>query len=82
MSDAYVIEIHGKTVGLIVRYPGQEPGYRFLASDHAFNPLEGTIFSGALHAERAARDFAKRGNASRTPAPSARLNPARKGFKL
>jgi hypothetical protein len=27
MSDAYVIEIHGKTVGLIVRYPGGEEGY-------------------------------------------------------
>jgi hypothetical protein len=55
MSDAYVIEIHGKTVGLIVRYPGAEEGYRFLASADAFNGLEGQTFSGPYQAERAAR---------------------------
>lgn len=56
MSDAYVIEVNRKTVGLIVRLPEPEIGYRFFASVHALNGLEGHIFGGPYEAERAARN--------------------------
>ena len=59
MSDAYVIEVHGKTVGLIVRRHGGRPGYHFLASLPEFNSLEGEAFSGPYGAERAARSLAR-----------------------
>lgn len=61
MSDAYVIEVHGTAVGLIVRYPGGERGYRFLSSLRAFDSLEGRTFATPFQAERAARDVAKAG---------------------
>jgi len=55
MSDAYVIEVQGNTVGIIVRKHRNEDSYKFLASLHAFNSLEGQEFAGPLQAERAAR---------------------------
>lgn len=55
MSDAYVIEVHGNTVGIIVRQNRYEENYRFLASLNACNSLEGQAFAGPLEAESAAR---------------------------
>lgn len=55
MSDAYAIEVDRKTIGLIVRRPEPEAGYRFLASLPTADSLEGLIFSGPYEAERAAR---------------------------
>jgi len=55
MSDAYVIEVQGNTVGIIVRNRCNEDTYRFLASLHELNSLEGQDFAGPLQAERAAR---------------------------
>jgi len=55
MSDAYVIEVQGDAVGIIVRNYSNEPGYRFLSVLHAFNSLEGLEFPGPLQAEWAAR---------------------------
>lgn len=59
MSDAYVIEVHGNTVGIIVRQNLQE-GYRFLSSLNACNSLEGQAFAGPLEAESAARKLLRR----------------------
>ena len=55
MSDAYVIELQGNAVGIIVRGSHEEPAYRFMAALHGFNSLEGVEFSGPFQAEKAAR---------------------------
>ncbi len=55
MSDAYVIELQGNAVGIIVRRNQDEPAYRFMAALHGFNSLEGIEFSGPFQAESAAR---------------------------
>jgi hypothetical protein len=52
MSDSYIIEVDAQTAGIVVRNPG---GYRFFASSHRFNRLEGQLFRNAREAERAAR---------------------------
>ncbi len=54
MSDAYVIELKGNAVGIIVRRNQDEPAYRFMAALHGFNSLEGVEFPGPFQAERAA----------------------------
>jgi hypothetical protein len=55
MSDAYVIELNGDAVGIIVRKPSSESSYKFLSALKAFNSLEGKEFSGPFQAESAAR---------------------------
>jgi hypothetical protein len=55
MSDAYVIELQGNAVGIIVRHNHDEPAYRFMAALHGFNSLEGVEFAGPFQAEKAAR---------------------------
>lgn len=51
MPDSYVIEVNSQTAGIVVRDP---QGYRFFASSHRFNRLEGRVFRNAREAERAA----------------------------
>ncbi|MDR3424328.1 MAG: hypothetical protein P4M13_04520 [Alphaproteobacteria bacterium] len=54
MSHAYVIQIAGRTAGIVARdHDGQ--AFRFLASNQTFNPLEGVLFAEPELAERAAR---------------------------
>lgn len=55
MSDAYVIELQGAAVGIIVRQRSNGAAYRFLSALHGFNSLEGEEFAGPFHAEKAAR---------------------------
>lgn len=52
MAKSYIIEVDTQTAGIVVRTP---EGYRFFASSHRFNPLEGRLFRNAREAERAAR---------------------------
>lgn len=52
MSKAYIIEIHGRTAGIIT---ADERGYRFFSSERAFDGLDGQQFRSPRHAERAAR---------------------------
>lgn len=59
MSDAYVIELQGNAVGIIVRKHRNESHYRFLSALHAFNALEGQEFEGPLQAEIAAKRVLK-----------------------
>jgi hypothetical protein len=59
MSDAYVIELQGNAVGIIVRKHRNESHYRFLSALHAFNTLEGQEFEGPLQAEIAAKKILK-----------------------
>ncbi len=59
MSDAYVIELQGNAVGIIVRKHRNENNYKFLSALHAFNSLEGQEFEGPLQAEIAAKRVLK-----------------------
>ena len=59
MSDAYVIELQGNAVGIIVRKHRNESNFRFLSALHSFNSLEGQEFAGPVQAEMAARKILK-----------------------
>lgn len=52
MFDSYLIEVSGKPAGVLAR---DTHGYRFHASENAFNGLDGRIFPDPSSAERAAR---------------------------
>jgi len=56
MSHAYVIEVHSRTAGIIVR-TGRS--FCFFASTHEFNALEGRTFKSPKDAEKAARLLAE-----------------------
>jgi hypothetical protein len=55
MSDTFIIEVGSQAAGIVVRNPD---GYRFFASSHRFNAMEGQLFRNAREAERAARQLA------------------------
>ena len=56
MSDTYIIEVSSQAAGIVVRNPD---GFRFFASSHRFNALEGQLFRNAREAERAALELAR-----------------------
>jgi hypothetical protein len=58
MSDTFIIEVGSQAAGIVVRNPD---GYRFFASSHRFNAMEGQLFRNAREAERAARQLATGG---------------------
>jgi hypothetical protein len=60
MPDAYVIEISGRTAGIVTR-DGQNLSFDFFAASQSFQAMEGQIFSDPLAAERAARHLLKHG---------------------
>jgi hypothetical protein len=64
MPDAYVIEISGRTAGIVARDP-RDLNFNFFAATHSFNAMEGQRFSDPLAAERAARHLAKHGSLPR-----------------
>ncbi|MBB1092807.1 hypothetical protein [Rhodopseudomonas pseudopalustris] len=51
MSDAYVIEVHSRTAGIVVR---DGRNYCFFASHHDFNSLERRSFGSLVAAQKAA----------------------------
>ncbi len=61
MTHAYVIQINGRTAGIVARdHAGQ--AFHFFASNHLFRPLEGVPFPEPHFAERAARQIHKHGH--------------------
>lgn len=56
MSDAYVIEVHSRTAGIVVR---EGRNYCFFASHHDFNSLERQEFGSLVAAQKAATRCAK-----------------------
>jgi hypothetical protein len=64
MPDAYVIEVSGRTAGIVAR-DTQSPNFNFFSAAPLFNSLEGQRFSDPLAAERAARLLAKNRGALR-----------------
>jgi hypothetical protein len=61
MPDAYVIEVEGRTVGIVAREPGQD-GFKFFSSSNDFNVMDGDHFADPGVAERAARHLVRHGN--------------------
>ena len=64
MPDAYVIQIGGRTAGIVAR-DGLDLRFNFFAASHDFNVLECRSFPDPLTAERAARHLATYGSLSR-----------------
>lgn len=64
MPDAYVIEVSGRTAGIVARDPSTQ-NFNFFSAAPLFNVLEGQRFSDPLAAERAARHLAKNGSLPR-----------------
>ena len=52
MSQAYIIEVHDHTAGIVTK---DARGFRFFSSERLFDSLEGREFRSAREAERAAR---------------------------
>ncbi len=52
MSHATILEIRGKTAGLVV---GAEAGFRFFSSQPAFDALDGQLFPSVVAAQRAVK---------------------------
>ena len=62
MSDRFIIELNSGAVGIVVRDCG---AFRFYAANHAFDRLEGRLFSTPQAAHKAAvRHQAARGGPS------------------
>ena len=55
MPDAYVIEVFGRTAGIVAR---DSQSFNFFSAAPRFNAIEGQRFSDPLAAERAARVLA------------------------
>jgi len=53
MASAHIVEVGGRTAGIVVCEHG---GFRFFASERAFHPLEGALFRTIDQAARAARE--------------------------
>ncbi|MGP8233617.1 MAG: hypothetical protein ACLQL2_13315 [Methylovirgula sp.] len=59
MSDAYIVQVGGRTAGIVVRDASAET-FSFFAATHHFNVLEGQQFTEPYAAERAARQVIAR----------------------
>jgi len=68
MPDAYVIQVSGRTAGIVAR-DSRDRSFNFFAAMQPFNAMEGQAFSDPLAAERAARHLAKYGNLPRDVGP-------------
>ncbi|HYD32063.1 MAG TPA: hypothetical protein VEB64_14575 [Azospirillaceae bacterium] len=55
-QSAFIIEVHGNAAGIVVR---DGSGFRFFASHHQFQALEGRVFGTPHKAERAALTLAQ-----------------------
>ncbi len=64
MPDAYVIEVFGRTAGIVAR-DSQSNSFNFFSAAPRFNAIEGQHFSDPLAAERAARMLAQYGSLPR-----------------
>jgi hypothetical protein len=64
MPDAYIIQISGRTAGIVAR-DGRDLCFNFFAASQVFQPMEGQRFADPLAAERAARYLARHGSLPR-----------------
>ena len=64
MPDAYVIEVSGRTAGIVAR-DSHNHSFNFFSAARPFNIMEGQNFSDPMAAERVARLLAKHGSLPR-----------------
>lgn len=64
MADAYIIEVSGRTAGIVTRDPSSN-SFNFFSASSRFNVIEGRRFSDPLAAERAVRMLDKYGSLPR-----------------
>lgn len=64
MPDAYVIQVSGRTAGIVAR-DSRSRSFNFFSAAATFNAMEGQRFSDPLAAERAARLLVKNGSPPR-----------------
>jgi hypothetical protein len=64
MADAYIIEVSGRTAGIVTR-DRYSNSFNFVSASSRFNVIEGRCFSDPLAAERAARMLDKYGSLPR-----------------
>lgn len=64
MPDAYVIQVSGRTAGIVAR-DGRDLCFNFFAASRPFEAMEGQSFADPVAAERAARYLAKHGSLPR-----------------
>jgi hypothetical protein len=74
MTHAYVIQIAGRTAGIVARDHTNQ-AFHFFASSRAYRPLEGVAFLQPEMAERAARQIHKQGSLHAPPKPEQENNP-------
>lgn len=58
MPDAYVIEVEGRTAGIVAR-DSRDAQFNFFAASRAFDSLEAQSFADPFAAEQAARHLAR-----------------------
>jgi hypothetical protein len=68
MPDAYVIEVGGRTAGIVAR-DSRDDAFNFYAAGRKFEAMEGQSFIDPVAAESAARHLARHGSWSRRPEP-------------
>jgi hypothetical protein len=64
MRDAYIIEVEGRTAGIVAR-DSEEDSFGFFAAARPFDTLEGQCFPDPSAAEYAARHLARHGSLPR-----------------
>lgn len=64
MSEAYVIQVSGQTVGIVTR-DSNNHSFDFFSAAPRFNVMEGQSFADPLSAERAARMLVAHGGLPR-----------------
>ena len=74
MSHAYVIQISGRTAGIVARDQNDQ-AFHFFASNQAYRSLEGVAFLRPEMAERAARNLHRRSGFFAPPAREPDANP-------
>jgi len=70
MPDAYVIEVEGRTAGIVAR-DSRDDQFNFFAASRAFDVLEARSFADPLAAEQAARHLARQKASRRLPGDDA-----------
>jgi hypothetical protein len=60
MPDAYIIEVGGRTAGIVAR-DSRDDAFNFFAAARAFDSMEGQRFPDPLAAETAARRIVRHG---------------------
>lgn len=68
MPDAYIIEVGGRTAGIVAR-DSREDAFNFYAAARMFEAMEGQSFVDPVAAETAARHLVRHGSVARRPTP-------------